>query len=146
MALKGRDGHSTAATLRSLPAGGPVRFDGTTRELLPGGIRRGRPDDGPRLGFQKVPDPPLGEKPRAPRLHVKDLDAGCCAPPGQWVGRSAEAFAGWCWLTPRQRFLRGKVNNEAVPKGAKSGRQRSNPSTRSLNSAMALPIVAGQPE
>lgn len=51
------------------------QFDGTTRELLPGEFVVVARTDGPRLGFQKVPDPAPGKN----RVHLdfttKDLDA-----------------------------------------------------------------------
>ncbi|WP_369812137.1 VOC family protein [Mycobacterium tuberculosis] len=42
------------------------QFDGTTRELLPGEFVVVARTDGPRLGFQKVPDPAPGKN----RVHL----------------------------------------------------------------------------
>jgi predicted enzyme related to lactoylglutathione lyase len=51
------------------------QFDGTTQELLPGEFIAVTRPDGPRLGFQKVPDPTPGKN----RVHldfsVADVDA-----------------------------------------------------------------------
>lgn len=108
------------------------QFDGTTRELLPGEFVVVARTDGPRLGFQKVPDPAPGKN----RVHLdfttKDLDAEVlrlvAAEPVRSGGiRSARAFAGWCWLTPKATLFAWRVNNEAVPRGRKaagSGRTR----------------------
>ena len=51
------------------------QFGGTTQELLPGEFFAVIPPEGPRLGFQKVPDPTPGKN----RVHidfsVPDVDA-----------------------------------------------------------------------
>lgn len=124
------------------------QFDGTTRELLPGEFVVVARTDGPRLGFQKVPDPAPGKN----RVHLdfttKDLDAEVLrlvAAGASEVGRhQVGESCWWCWLTPKATLLRGGSITRRFQgrKAAGSGRTR----PPELNSAMALPIVAGQPE
>ena len=49
--------------------------DGEVNALMPGEFVVVTRRDGPRLGFQKVPDPTPGQEPGAPRLHAADVEA-----------------------------------------------------------------------
>lgn len=126
------------------------QFDGTTRELLPGEFVVVARTDGPRLGFQKVPDPPLGKTACTSTSRPRTWMPRCCAwsPPEPVRSggiRSARAFAGWCWLTPKATLLRGGSITRRF-QGAEKRPAAVEPVHPNLNSAMALPIVAGQPE
>lgn len=108
------------------------QFDGTTRELLPGEFVVVARTDGPRLGFQKVPDPAPGKN----RVHLdfttKDLDAEVLrlvAAGASEVGRHqvGESFRWVVLADPEGNAFAWRVNNEAVPRGRKaagSGRTR----------------------
>lgn len=80
------------------------QFGGTTQELIPGEFIAVMRPQGPRLGFQNVPDRTSGKN----RLHLdfaaEDVDGEVsrltAAERPRWADTSsARTFAGWCWPT-----------------------------------------------
>jgi predicted enzyme related to lactoylglutathione lyase len=92
------------------------QFGGTTQELLPGEFIAVTRPEGPRLGFQKVPDPTPGKN----RVHldfsVPDVDAEVsrltAAGATEVGGRKiSDNSAGWYWPTPKATCSAWRVNN-----------------------------------
>jgi hypothetical protein len=90
---------------RALATWWAEQFDGTTQELIEGEFVVVIRPEGPRLGFQKVPDPTPGKN----RVHVDFSAADVDAEVSRLVAagrarpastRSATTSAGSCWPIP----------------------------------------------